>query len=658
MRSTRPFYSILLLLLLTFLTTAIVVRAQDDEEGEDYDVKARVMRVSLLAGEVKLRRHDSADWERAELNRPVIEGDTLTTANEARLEIQVDATNFIRVGPNSILRIVTLRDEGVAVSVVEGTVSLRLAKFDAGKQFFELDGPKTTFAAEKDGLYRMDVDSNGRVRLTARKGGRARIYSEKSGFALRDGRTAELIVDGPDAGEWEMLVAAAADTWDNWIEERDQVLARRVRQGPRYYDEDIWGAEDLESYGVWMKTSDYGWVWRPHNEVISTYANWAPYRYGHWVWVSPYGWTWVGSEPWGWAPYHFGRWVYHDGYWAWSPRSQYQRRRSWWRPALVAFVIDISFGDQICWYPLDYRDRDPRSRHYRRHRDRDRDRRYNPNDRDPRGHGRWRGVTGVARRDFGGRHARPINGDERWRRRVAEAEPQPDVPVRPAGQVDRPVVNGDGDRPRRWTIARRENVPGVSLPERRTGAGDRQPGVPLDRDLRRTRGWNGRERLPQTLNPVGSAGEGTPPTGAVSRPSRGLRDNPINGGANGERVPVDAPAQPATTPVSETPNEVVPPSPEAAPGRRSIRVPSREDRPPADVPAVVPVTPVTPEPSDRGNRTIRREQNEESTPRPGPASRRLEPEVSTPPPRVERPAYEPPPPRNRACCASPGRTRS
>ena len=216
MRSTRPFYSILLLLLFTLLTTAIVVRAEDDDEGEDYDIKARVMRVSLLTGEVKLKRHDNPDWERAQLNFPIVEGDTLSTAADSRLEIQVGATNFIRVGPNSILRIVTLRDEGVAVSVVEGSVSLRLAKFDNDKEFFELDGPKTTFAAEKDGVYRIDVDKQGRVRLTARNGGRARIYSEKSGFGLRDGRTAELIVDGTDAGEWEMLVASAPDDLDNW----------------------------------------------------------------------------------------------------------------------------------------------------------------------------------------------------------------------------------------------------------------------------------------------------------------------------------------------------------------------------------------------------------------------------------------------------------
>ena len=76
----------------------------------------------------------------------------------------------------------------MAVSVVEGTVSMRLAKFDPDKGFFEFDGPKTTLATEKEGLYRIDVDKTGRNWLTARNGGRARIYSEKSGFALRDGR--------------------------------------------------------------------------------------------------------------------------------------------------------------------------------------------------------------------------------------------------------------------------------------------------------------------------------------------------------------------------------------------------------------------------------------------------------------------------------------
>jgi hypothetical protein len=530
MRSTRPAYSTILSLLLIFFTSSIVVRAQDDETDE-YDVKARVVRISLLSGEVKLKRQSNTDWERARLNYPLVEGDTISTERESRIEIQIDARNFVRLGSNSTLRIVTLRDDGVAISVVEGTASLRLAKLDHQKEYFEIDAPGTTLAAEKTGLYRIDVGKNSRVRLTARNGGRARIYSDKSGFALRDGRTAELIVDGTDAGEWEILTASDRDPWDLWIDDRERYLAERLSYDNKYYDEFVWGAEELDAYGEWINSSDYGWIWRPHATAINIYDNWAPYRYGQWTWVLPYGWTWVGNEPWGWAPYHYGRWVYYNNHWVWIPRSQYHRRRSWWRPALVAFVFNINFGDQICWYPLSYHDRDPRSRNYhRRH-----DRRRGDSDRRRGHHGDWRGVTGVARREFGGRHSRPRAGDERWGRRVVDAEPLPDVPVRPASEVNRPATDGETDgRTARWTVARRERVPAADVPAIPTGAAERDPGVPLDRELRRTRVWNGRN--PRTDIPAPSGGATgeveTRPTGAVDRPARGNPETgPTNDGA-------------------------------------------------------------------------------------------------------------------------------
>ena len=94
------------------------------------------------------------------------------------------------------MQIVALRDEGVALSVIEGTATVRLAKFDHEREYFEVDAPRTTLAIEKNGLYRIDVPGDRRVRLTVRDGGSARIYSDTSGFALRDGRTAELVVEG------------------------------------------------------------------------------------------------------------------------------------------------------------------------------------------------------------------------------------------------------------------------------------------------------------------------------------------------------------------------------------------------------------------------------------------------------------------------------
>src|SRR6185503_76174 len=435
----------ILLLLLTIFSATTIVRADDnDDDAEDYDVKARVVRISLVSGEARLKRNGNAEWERAQLNAPLVEGDAISTDRGARVELQIDARNFVRLAGNSMLRIVTLRDEGVALSLLEGTASVRLANFDKDHEYFEIDAPKSTFAAEKKGVYRIDVTRDGRVRVAARDGGRARIYSESSGFALRDGRTAELLIDGTDAGDWEFVASNAADAWDAFVREREQYLAQRLRYDVQYYDSYVWGAEDLDAYGDWAYVDDYGWIWRPHITVINNYYDWAPYRYGSWVWVSPYGWTWVGQEPWGWAPYHYGRWVYYNNYWAWCPRSKFYRHRSWWRPALVAF--SISFGDNICWYPLHYHQRDPHSRHYRDRDRRDNDRyndRHNDRLRPMRSDdlarlqrtnpAYYRAVTTVPAKDFGTDGARLRRTDEAIARRVVNAEPlDTDLPVRPA----------------------------------------------------------------------------------------------------------------------------------------------------------------------------------------------------------------------------------
>ncbi|MEP6741977.1 MAG: DUF6600 domain-containing protein, partial [bacterium] len=320
MRPTRPVYFTILSLFLTLLTINLTVRAADDDDADEYDVKARVVRINFTNGEVKLKRSGNTEEESPHVNFPLVEGDVLSTDRDGRVEIQIDARNFVRLGGDSVLKITTLRDEGVALSLSQGTASVRLAKFNNDQQYFEIDAPKTTLAAEKEGLYRVDVSRDGRVRLTARSGGRARIYSETSGFVLRDGRTAELIYDGPEAGDWEFTTAIAADSWDTWVDDRERFLAARMHYDTQYYDNYLWGAEDLDAYGTWNYADDYGWIWRPNASIVNNYDNWAPYRFGNWSYCPPYGWTWVGNEPWGWAPYHYGRWVYYNNYWAWCPR--------------------------------------------------------------------------------------------------------------------------------------------------------------------------------------------------------------------------------------------------------------------------------------------------------------------------------------------------
>src|ERR1035437_3564050 len=344
------------------------LNAVDDDDNAP-DVTARVARISFIRGDVQIRRVDGQDWETAVLNLPLVEGDEVSTGPDARLELQFSNSTHLRLDENAYLKMVTLSDDGIAVSLSQGTLSTRITSFDKDRTYFEIDAPQTTLAVQKAGSYRIDAGHPGDADLhvSIRDGGEARIYSNNAGFTLKSGRSARLYIEGDNAGEWETAEAVRiADDFDSWTSDRDQTIAKRLKDAfyDRYYDADIYGADDLNDNGNWMYTSSYGYVWRPYASAINTYADWSPYRYGHWRWVPPYGWVWINDEPWGWATYHYGRWIFDNGYWVWSPYGYYRNTRSWWFPALV--VINI-FNDNICWYPLGYHHHYNFNAHFHQH---------------------------------------------------------------------------------------------------------------------------------------------------------------------------------------------------------------------------------------------------------------------------------------------------
>ena len=104
-------------------------------------------------------------------------------------------------------------------------------------------------------------------------------------------------------------------------------------QTSRYFD------EPLSPYGYWVDDPYYGRVWRPHD----TPANWRPYTYGRWVYTSEYGWVWVSEEPWGWVVYHYGRWVWTSGHgWVWVEGDV-------WGPSWVEWCYGSGY---VGWAPM------------------------------------------------------------------------------------------------------------------------------------------------------------------------------------------------------------------------------------------------------------------------------------------------------------------
>jgi hypothetical protein len=317
----------------------------DAPDGQ-YETGRAVARISILNGDVSVRRGDSGAVISAVLNAPVLAGDAILTTSSSRGEVQLDYANMLRFSPGSEVRFAGLDVKNFQIQVASGTVTLRVLRPSQAQ--VELDTPSVAVRALRQGVYRITVREDGTSEITVRSG-EAEIGSLRGTERLAPGRT--MNARGPAADpEFQVTAAIPYDSWDRWNEDRDHYL-----ESSRSYDHvspDIYGAEDLDQNGRWVNDPTYGQVWAP-----TVNPGWAPYQNGRWVWEDYYGWTWVSYDPWGWAPYHYGRWFFGPAGWCWYPGPIYGRH--FWAPAYVGFFgwggagLSVGFGfGNVGWVPL------------------------------------------------------------------------------------------------------------------------------------------------------------------------------------------------------------------------------------------------------------------------------------------------------------------
>jgi hypothetical protein len=319
------------------------VRAQDPD-----DLKRGVARISLMDGDVSVRRGDSGDWVAGVINAPLMADDFVSTGPNSRAEIEFDDANLLRMGANAQLHLTQIEDGHYQMELARGTISYRVLRPSSANA--EVDTPSVSVKPSKQGVYRINVNETGETQVTARVG-EVEVFTPRGDEWVNTGQTLVARGAAGDA-EYQIVQAGALDDWDRWNASRDQSMQQAV--SPQYVGPGVAGTEDLDQAGTWSNDPSYGNVWTP-----AVNAGWAPYQCGRWVWEDWYGWTWVGCESWGWAPYHYGRWYNRAGFgWSWYPGAFGLRRA--WSPALVGFVgfgggvgIGIGFGfGNIGWVAL------------------------------------------------------------------------------------------------------------------------------------------------------------------------------------------------------------------------------------------------------------------------------------------------------------------
>lgn len=313
------------------------------------DAPGRVARLSDYANEVQLA-NEHEDWHPIARNYVVAAGDNLWVVDGGRAELDVGGMQIWLAGGSNVY-FEQFDDVSLVARLAQGAMIVRVRRMDAG-DLVRVLLPQGDVSLLAPGLYVFAADAGGSATLAVRSG---RAEALAAGGGRRVERGASVVLDGYGV-RLDGYAPPLPPGFDAWASARDRRIAQWDAGFDQRYGGDISplmiGLRDLDSYGSWSVSSDYGRVWFPSAVAV----DWAPYRFGRWAWVQPWGWTWVDDAPWGFAPFHYGRWVRFGGRWGWCPGEYVQRPI--YAPALVAFFggngwsVTVGGAPTFSWVPL------------------------------------------------------------------------------------------------------------------------------------------------------------------------------------------------------------------------------------------------------------------------------------------------------------------
>src|SRR5450631_3194645 len=146
--------------LLLAMGAAIPARAQAPTPE---DLSRGVARISLMDGEVSVRRGDSGEWVTGVINAPLLTDDRIATGQNSRAEIQFDAANILRVGGSAEIHLAALENGRVQLEIARGTVTFRVLRPSTAS--VELNTPSVSVRPAREGTFLISVNDAGETEV-------------------------------------------------------------------------------------------------------------------------------------------------------------------------------------------------------------------------------------------------------------------------------------------------------------------------------------------------------------------------------------------------------------------------------------------------------------------------------------------------------------
>jgi len=280
------------------------------------DSQARIVRLSLVDGDVQIDRNTGNGYEKAFVNLPVTQGAKLRAGSGARAEIEFEDGSTLRITPGTAVEFpeLALRDSGgraSSVTLQTGTAYLNF-KGDKAEQF-NLAFGREKLALTKPAHLRVELkDSDATVAVFK---GDAEVEGSSGKVDVDKKHTATFDLAG--AEHYTLANNLEPDPYDDWDKQQAKYHDQySISASNGYGSPYAYGASDLNYYGSFYNMPGYGMMWQPY--LVG--AGWDPFMNGAWMWYPGSGYAWISAYPWGWMPYRYGSWNYFPNQgWFWQP---------------------------------------------------------------------------------------------------------------------------------------------------------------------------------------------------------------------------------------------------------------------------------------------------------------------------------------------------
>ena len=198
-------------------------------------------RVSFMDGRAAYESSGDVDWNEVTLNLPLVSGDRIVAHPDSRIEVELGDGNFVRISGETDIFFTELSRKKTLLKIHQGDLILRVN--DSGSVHLEME--LAGMRIRKKGLYRIQADPDGKMRLVVHKG-RAEVSSRHGKERVETGQ--ELLLDARQVGIQALV--RDLDDFELWSGRRDALLVSSRSTG-YLGGVDYPGVHTLDRHGHW-----------------------------------------------------------------------------------------------------------------------------------------------------------------------------------------------------------------------------------------------------------------------------------------------------------------------------------------------------------------------------------------------------------------------